>query len=80
LYAGFWAGLFASSLAWLIIQLGVSYLHGPLFDLAQSYQSDWQLEGLGWLASLALLTTGCGLSVLGASLTVGRQLRLIEPK
>jgi hypothetical protein len=29
---------------------------------------------------LVLGIASCGLSVLGASLTVGRQLRLIEPK
>ena len=80
LYAGFWAGLFAAVLAWLIIQLGVSYLHDPLRQLAQSYQSQWQLQGLGWVGSLVLLATSCGLSLLGASLTVGRQLRLIEPQ
>lgn len=80
LYAGFWAGLFAAALACLIIQLGVSYLHPSLASLAQSYQSDWQLQGLGWLGSLLLIITSCSLSVLGASLTVGRQLRLIEPK
>ena len=80
LYAGFWAGIFAALIAWVIIQLGVAFLHGPLLELAQSYQSDWQLQGLGWLGSLALILTSCLLSVLGASLTVGRQLRLIEPK
>jgi hypothetical protein len=35
---------------------------------------------LSWLGGLILVITSCGLSVLGASLTVGRQLRLIEPK
>jgi cell division transport system permease protein len=80
LYAGFWAGLFAAVIAWIILQLGVSYLHQPLLLLAQSYQSDWQLQGLSWLGSVLLVLTSCGLSVLGASLTVGRQLRLIEPK
>jgi len=80
LYAGFWAGLCAALLAWVIIQLGVAYLHGPLRTLAQSYQSDWQLQGLGLTGSLILLACGCGLSVFGAALTVGRQLRLIEPK
>jgi cell division transport system permease protein len=80
LYAGFWAGLFAALLAWIIIQLGVSYLHEPLLQLAQSYQSPWQLQGLGWVGSLMLLATSCSLSLLGASLAVGRQLRLIEPQ
>ena len=80
LYAGFWAGLFAAIIAWVILQLGVTYLHPPLLSLAQSYQSDWQLEGLSWFGSFILVIASCGLSVLGASLTVGRQLRLIEPK
>jgi len=80
LYAGFWAGLFAAVIAWIILQLGVVYLHAPLLSLAQSYQSDWQLQGLGGLGSLLLVISSCTLSVLGASLTVGRQLRLIEPK
>jgi len=80
LYAGFWAGLFAAIIAWVILQLGTSYLQPSLLLLAQSYQSDWQLQGLDWLQSLMLLVTSCLLSVLGSSLTVGRQLRLIEPK
>ena len=80
LYAGFWAGLFAALIAGVILQLGTSYLHPSLLLLAQSYQSEWQLEGLSWLGSFILVITSCGLSVLGASLTVGRQLRLIEPK
>ena len=80
LYAGLWAGLFSALIAWVILQLGVSYLHPPLLLLAQSYQSDWQLQGLSWMGSFNLFVASCGLSVLGASLTVGRQLRLIEPK
>jgi cell division transport system permease protein len=80
LYAGFWAGLFAALIAGVILQLGTSYLQPSFLLLAQSYQSDWQLEGLSWLGGLILVITSCGLSVLGASLTVGRQLRLIEPK
>jgi|TARA_B110000114_G_scaffold93170_1_gene98284 cell division transport system permease protein len=80
LYAGFWAGLFAAIIAWIILQLGISFLHPSLLLLAQSYQSDWQLQRLSGLGSLILVVTSCGLSVLGASLTVGRQLRLIEPK
>ena len=80
LYAGFWAGLFAAIIAWLILQLGISFLYPSLLLLAQSYQSDWQLQRLSGLGSLILVVTSCGLSVLGASLTVGRQLRLIEPK
>jgi len=80
LYAGLWAGLFSAFIAWIILQLGVTYLHPSLLSLAQSYQSDWQLQGLSWVGSFILVVASCGLSVLGASLTVGRQLHLIEPK
>ena len=80
LYAGLWAGLFSAFIAWIILQLGVAYLHSSLLSLAQSYQSDWRLQGLSWMGSVILIIASCGLSVLGASLTVGRQLRLIEPK
>jgi cell division transport system permease protein len=80
LYAGFWAGFFAALIAWAILQLGVIYLHQPLLSLAQSYQSDWQLQSLSLMESFMLVMTSCGLSVLGASLTVGQQLRLIEPQ
>ena len=80
LYAGFWTGLFSAIIAWIILQLGVIYLHQPLLWLAQSYQSDWQLQGLSWMGSFCLIFTSCSLSVLGAGLTVRRQLNLIEPK
>ncbi|MDB9957940.1 permease-like cell division protein FtsX [Oceanospirillaceae bacterium] len=80
LYAGFWTGLFSALIAWIILQLGVIYLHQPLLSLAQSYQSDWQLQGLNWMGSLSLIAISCSLSVLGAGLAVRRQLNLIEPK
>ena len=80
LYTGFWYGLGGGLLAWLLLQVGLAWLRGPVSSLADLYHSDFSLIGLGFFDTLALWLLASGLGLLGAWLVVGRELRAIEPR
>jgi len=80
LYTGFWYGLSGGLAAWVLVQSGLLWLRAPIAELSVSYQSDFQLLGLGVLDSLLLWLFAGGLGLLGAWLVVGRELRAIEPQ
>ncbi len=80
IYTGFWFGLLGSVLAWFFVQLSLLLVNQPLSELASLYQSDFQLQGLGFLDSLFMLGVGLVLGLFGARLAVGRHLREIEPQ
>lgn len=80
LYTGFWYGLGGGLCAWLIILVGLYWLHGPVQALAGLYNSDFQLVGLGIMDTLSLWLIGALLGLLGAWLAVARHLGDIEPK
>lgn len=79
LYTGFWYGLGGGIVAWLSVQFAVLALAGPAETLAGLYGSDYRLRGLGPAATGLMLASGLVLGLLGAALTVQRQLRGIEP-
>lgn len=80
LYTGFWYGLFAGILCWLILEISLIWLQQPVENLAGLYQSDFSIDGLGALQSLQLLALSCGLGLFGSWLSVGRHIRNIEPR
>jgi cell division transport system permease protein len=80
LYTGFWYGLGGACLAWLVVAIALWWLRGPMATLALLYQSDFVLEGLGALDSLALLAAGALLGLLGAWLAVTRHLSAVQPR
>ena len=80
LYLGFWYGFGGALLAWLMVQVSLMFLAGPVDQLVSSYQEQFSLIGLGPGASVGLILVGAGLGVLGASLAVRRHLHLIEPQ
>lgn len=79
LYTGLWYGLGGGILAWLIISVTVLWLGPTVAELADLYDSDFTLAGLGAANTLALWVTGALLGWLGAWLAVGRHLSAIEP-
>ena len=79
LYLGFWYGLGGAIVAFLLLQMSLFFLSAPVEALAQSYQDDFAIEGLGFLGHVSLLLTGAVLGVLGSMLAVGRHLSEIEP-
>lgn len=80
LYTGIWYGVGAGLLAWLLVQLSVWYLGSIVGRLIMLYQSDFQLQGLGFGATVILLLLAVLLGSGGAWLAVLRHLRAIEPR
>lgn len=76
LYSGMLYGLIGSVIAWLLILSVMIWLHGPAAALSELYGSKFQLNGLGFEASFALLAAGILLGICGAWIAVSRYLRL----
>ena len=79
LYLGLWYGLGGALLAWIMVQISLIFLSGPVDRLLRSYEDQFSVIGLGFGVTAVLLLTGGLLGVLGAALAVRRHLHLIEP-
>ena len=79
LYSGAWYGLLGGIFAWVMVALSVQALRAPVGRLASLYHTEFDLNGLGPLPSLALLAASAVLGILGSWVAVGRQLSRIEP-
>src|SRR5690554_56820 len=79
LYTGAWFGLGGGVVAWLLIQISLWWLNGPIERLAGLYQSEFVILGPGFDGALALIITAMVLGWLGAWLAVKRHLDDIEP-
>ncbi|MEJ2611587.1 MAG: permease-like cell division protein FtsX [Candidatus Thiodiazotropha sp.] len=79
LYIGFWYGLFGGVIAWLLVSLSIALLSGPIANLAQLYQSSFDLSSLDTTTILTLLGGSALLGLTGSWLAVGRHLNAIEP-
>jgi cell division transport system permease protein len=80
LYTGLWFGLGGGILAALLLAIGLRWLGNPIAQLANLYQSSFQLHGLGLTGSLQLILMTGLMGLLGAWLAVGRHLSRIEPR
>ncbi len=80
LYLGLWYGFGGGLLAWILINIGLQALSGPVAQLTGLYTSTFRLAGLPWLESIALLGGGGLLGWLGAGLATSRHLAAIEPQ
>jgi cell division transport system permease protein len=80
LYTGLWYGLGGGILAALLLAIGLQWLGNPITQLANLYQSSFQLHGLGLTGSLQLILVTGLMGVLGAWFAVGRHLSQIEPR
>jgi len=80
LYSGFWYGLFAGILCWIILEISLIWLQDPVAELAGLYQSQYSIAGLSFSQSIKLIAISCGLGLLGSWLSVGRHIRQIEPR
>ncbi|MGC8119485.1 permease-like cell division protein FtsX [Marinobacter sp. VGCF2001] len=79
LYTGAWFGLGGGLVAWLLIQMALWWLGGPIERLAGLYRSEFALQGPGLDGALALIITAMLLGWLGAWVAVRRHLDDIEP-
>ena len=80
LYTGFWYGLFAGILCWILLGGALYWLSDPIATLSGLYESDFSLSGLSFIQSFQLISIGCALGLLGSWLSVGRHIRQIEPR
>lgn len=80
LYTGLWYGIGGGLLALVLVAIGLWWLSAPVAHLADLYQSDFRLRGLGWIDSLQLALLAGLLGLLGAWLAVARHLSQIEPR
>jgi cell division transport system permease protein len=79
LYAGLFYGMVGGGLALLLVGLVLWALTEPVRSVAQAYNSNFALHGLGLGYSALVIAAGVILGLLGAWLSVGRHLRAIEP-
>ncbi|RBW49185.1 permease-like cell division protein FtsX [Marinobacter sp. F3R11] len=79
LYTGAWFGLGGGIVAWILLQLSLWWLSGPVERLAGLYRSDFSLSGLSIDGGLALIISAMLLGWLGAWVAVKRHLDDIEP-
>jgi len=80
IYIGMWYGLAGATLAWIILQLMLVIMAGPVHEIAGLYGSNFRLLNLGWLESALLFLLSIVISVSGSWLATARHLRNIEPR
>ena len=80
LYSGVFYGVVGALLALLIIEASMLVMKTPVLQLAQLYNSDFELVGLGIIGSLVLVLSGLSLGLLGAMISVNKFLSKLEPK
>lgn len=80
LYLGFWYGLGAAMLAWLLVQTLLLLLAGPVHELALLYASDFHLVAFGVTELLLIIAMSVILSIAGSWLATFRHLQKIEPR
>ncbi|WP_100637885.1 permease-like cell division protein FtsX [Marinobacter salexigens] len=79
LYTGAWFGLGGGVVAWMLLQITLWWLSGPIERLAGLYRSDFSLGGLSFDGAFALIIAAMLLGWLGAWIAVKRHLDDIEP-
>ncbi len=79
LYSGLWYGIFGGAVAFLLVELSLLSLQGPVRSLAGLYNSSFRLATLDLATAGAILGGGVLLGLGGSWLAVGRHLRAIEP-
>jgi len=79
LYTGAWFGFGGGVVAWILLQLSLWWLSGPVERLAGLYHSDFSLDGLSIDGAFALIIVAMLLGWLGAWVAVKRHLDDIEP-
>lgn len=80
LYTGIWYGLGGGLVSWLLINISLYWLDGPVRSLASAYASDFSLIGLSLSDSLLLLISSTLLGWFGAWIAVSRHLGKVEPQ
>ena len=80
LYTGLWYGVGGGLFAAMLVAGSLWFLAWPVSELAQLYQSEFRLAGLGIMGGLNLIILGGLLGLAGAWLAVTRHLADIQPR
>ncbi len=80
LYTGLLLGLFGAMLALIMLYACLLWISSSVVSLADLYQSQYRVQGLGALGSSVLIGLGSSLGLVGAWIAVSKHLRDIEPK
>jgi len=80
LYTGLWYGLGGGLMSWIIINMGLFLLRNPIEQLAGLYQSQFELQGLGFFDTILICVVSGTLGLVGSWLAVSRHLGSIEPR
>ena len=80
LYNGVLLGLFGALTASIMLYGSVVWISSSIADLADLYQSQYRLAGLGFLRFLMLMCLGGLFGLAGAWIAVSKHLKDIEPK
>ena len=78
LYRGVLYGLFGGIVAWIAIASLLTELQSPISQLAQTYQSTFQLESLSWPQGVILLVIASVLGLIGAWIITAQFLNMPE--
>ncbi len=79
LYGGVWYGLFGGIISWLIVEIGILAIAGPLERLHLLYQSEIRLISFAFFDFLVLIAASTLLGLAGSWIAVARHLNQIEP-
>ena len=79
LYSGMLHGAAGSLLAWLMLEVSMVLLQGPVIRLSELYGSPFTPASLNATEALWLVSIGAGLGLAGSWLSVKRHLRAIDP-
>ncbi len=80
LYTGLWYGVGGGIVAAIILAMGFWWLSAPVAQLADLYQSEFRLQGLGFIESLQIILLAGVVGLIGAWISVARHLNLIQPR
>ncbi|MBS3964718.1 MAG: permease-like cell division protein FtsX [Methylomonas sp.] len=80
LYAGFWLGLIAGVIAWIIVTLMLVIVESPVEKLSSLYDGSFELMYISFSEFMLLLMMTSTLAVLGSWAVVHYQLRQIKPQ
>lgn len=80
LYTGLWYGVGGGAIAAIILAGGFLWLSAPVAQLADLYQSQFRLQGLGLIESLQLVLIAGLTGLIGAWIAVARHLYVIQPR
>ncbi len=79
LYGGIWYGLLGGIISWLIVEIGILAIAGPLERLHLLYQSEISLISFSFIDFLLLIAASTLLGLAGSWIAVARHLNQIEP-